>query len=188
MSRTLEERITMLEQELVEAKRSIQKKDYIISGLKKQLDEEGIRDQLTGIYNKHYLIPKFKQALNFQKRFGCKVTIGVLDIDNFRLLNENFGTEYGDAVLSTFTTIAKRLIRDDFDSVFRLGGDEFLILMLDCDKKSAKSIMKRLSHSFKIVTEGQSLSFSVVEISSESSLDHLLTEAKSTLTSYELVN
>jgi len=89
--------------------------------LERQLLDMGLRDPLTGCFNRRYLA-RFEQASR-GRGWGCIV----LDVDNFKLYNDRYGHERGDQVLVRMARFLGSLCRAE-DAVVRLGGDEFVIL------------------------------------------------------------
>ncbi|MFK7831623.1 MAG: GGDEF domain-containing protein [Congregibacter sp.] len=85
-------------------------------------------DTLTGVLNRTMLTESLTQATEQFHRRGNLSTVCLIDIDNFKAINDNFGHDAGDKVLATFAKeISKQLAVDDV--LFRIGGEEFLILL-----------------------------------------------------------
>jgi diguanylate cyclase (GGDEF)-like protein len=87
-------------------------------------------DQLTGLFNRHYLLETLERELARASRLQVPVTVAILDIDHFKDYNDNFGHEAGDEVLRTTAAMLKDAVRST-DIVCRYGGEEFLIVFLD---------------------------------------------------------
>jgi diguanylate cyclase (GGDEF)-like protein len=87
-------------------------------------------DQLTGLANRTLLDDRLKRAILRARRHKHKVAVFVLDVDNFKRINDSLGHAEGDLLLAT---VAKRLLSSvrELDTVARLGGDEFVIVMPD---------------------------------------------------------
>ncbi|MBV4437096.1 sensor domain-containing diguanylate cyclase [Clostridium tyrobutyricum] len=89
-----------------------------------------ITDQLTGLYNRTYLDIKASKEIK-KANFNQKtITALLLDIDHFKKINDTFGHQIGDEVLKNFAEIMTSFLRNR-DITFRLGGDEFIVLMPD---------------------------------------------------------
>lgn len=86
----------------------------------KELREHAYRDQLTGAYNRYYL---YDQDLT-----NCGLVM--IDIDNFKKLNDEFGHDNGDASLKSLYRILREILRKD-DEIIRYGGEEFIIILKD---------------------------------------------------------
>ncbi len=95
----------------------------------KKLQETAIRDSLTGLYNRRYLQEMTPALLAQVVRDGRYLTAILLDLDYFKRINDQYGHLAGDAVLVHFSTLLRQNSRTS-DHVFRLGGEEFLILNL----------------------------------------------------------
>ncbi|MDD5065622.1 MAG: sensor domain-containing diguanylate cyclase [bacterium] len=100
-------------------------------------------DPLTGVYNYRYLIEYLEKEKSRAKRFNLKFSILLLDIDDFKAINDRFGHLKGDEVLLTFLQTIKATIRD-IDVLSRYGGDEFILVAPNTDKKSALLLGNKL--------------------------------------------
>ncbi len=111
--------------------------------LTKKLEDMATKDPLTGLYNRRYLDSVIEQMIAGVVR--RKSTIGILmcDIDHFKRVNDLFGHETGDFVLIQLARICQDCVRDA-DLVIRFGGEEFLILLPDCDESCAAVLAERI--------------------------------------------
>ena len=107
--------------------------------------QQALSDSLTGLANRREFDNQIKRAVNQASRRRSKIAVILLDLDKFKLINDTFGHQVGDSVLSQFARALKNSVRDS-DSVFRLGGDEFAILVEDACYKAMKAIEIRLFH------------------------------------------
>lgn len=110
-------------------------------------------DPLTTLPNRRFLIEKLNEELDLAKKCNYIFAIMFIDIDNFKIINDNLGHEVGDYVLKEFSSRLKNNIRQN-DTVFRLGGDEFVIFLkiqngLDDVTAIAKRILKGLRVPFR---------------------------------------
>ncbi|MDR3437915.1 histidine kinase N-terminal 7TM domain-containing protein [Telmatospirillum sp.] len=96
--------------------------------LQKQLREQSIRDTLTGLHNRRFLDEWGPALLVEAKRSGGPLAAVMVDIDNFKRVNDTYGHLAGDAILREMGVFLRRNIRQS-DAVFRMGGEEFLILL-----------------------------------------------------------
>jgi diguanylate cyclase (GGDEF)-like protein len=111
------------------------------------LAQEAMRDALTGLPNRALFMDHLKQTLARSKRHHSPFALLFLDLDGFKLINDSFGHEAGDKVL---TATAERLRQDlrETDTPARFGGDEFTVLCEDIvDGKHAAQIAERVLHS-----------------------------------------
>lgn len=101
------------------------------------------RDPLTGAFNRRALATHLEQSLSAVSRFGHEHALVLLDMDDFKLVNDQFGHEAGDRVLTEF---ASQVIGDcrRGDLLYRLGGDEFVLLLTNTDRDGAEVAVRKL--------------------------------------------
>jgi diguanylate cyclase (GGDEF)-like protein len=104
------------------------------------------KDSLTGLYNRSQFNDNLIQKIEHGRRHQRKFSLMLLDLDNFKQVNDNFGHKAGDEVLIEFSNILKASIRTT-DSVYRFGGDEFAILIDDPEFVTNKLIAERVMQS-----------------------------------------
>lgn len=102
----------------------------------RKIIEISIRDPLTNIYNRRHIFSRLNEIKAKYERDKMNFSIAILDIDYFKRVNDNFGHLAGDFVLQEFTKILGKNIRP-FDLLGRFGGEEFIIIMLNCQKDTA---------------------------------------------------
>ena len=144
---------------------------------KGQSDLLAERDSLTGALTRRAMLNSLKKALKGNKA-SC---IALLDVDNFKRINDKYGHVVGDEVLTTFTQIIKNRIRKS-DKLCRYGGEEFLIYFSDSDQKSAKRILDELNLAlsrqkhWSNTEEKFSVSFSsgLLDVNGETNLDTII--------------
>ncbi len=100
-------------------------------------------DELTGVYNRRYLKRWIEDEIKRANRFATKFALILLDIDNFRDINNNFGHLEGDRVLVEFANFLQRQIRE-VDNLIRYGGDEFIILMPNTNVEGTGELAQRI--------------------------------------------
>lgn len=108
--------------------------------LKKQkdkLERMALHDQLTDLYNRHFLLNAAKQKISSALRHQFAVCVMMIDMDHFKSINDEYGHSSGDAVLKAVAKILKNEYRDD-DIAARFGGEEFIVLLGHCDLINAK--------------------------------------------------
>ena len=86
-------------------------------------------DSLTGAYNRRYFVRHFSRELKRAQRFGGYVSLLLLDIDQFKSVNDNYGHAVGDVVLRSVSALIEKCFRRATDWCARLGGDEFVIVL-----------------------------------------------------------
>ena len=100
------------------------------------------RDGLTNLYNKRIIMDKLDNLMNSFSRKKIDLSITMIDIDDFKIVNDNFGHVMGDKVLKIFADILVNEMREN-DFVGRFGGEEFLIVMPGTNCEEAKIALKR---------------------------------------------
>jgi diguanylate cyclase (GGDEF)-like protein len=107
---------------------AIQREMHEIETSRARLREEATHDALTGLANRRLFHDRLEQAIHHAKRYGGKIGLLFVDMDQFKEINDRHGHHVGDAVL---VEVAKRLVDcvRESDSVARLGGDEFVVLL-----------------------------------------------------------
>ena len=100
------------------------------------LERIAMTDQLTGLYNRHYLMDVAQKKIASIKRHSVKLSLIVIDIDFFKKINDAHGHTMGDLILTQVGGLFKELTRDE-DVVARIGGEEFVILLDACSLKHA---------------------------------------------------
>lgn len=93
-----------------------------------ELREQAIHDPLTGLYNRNYFNYFMQKETERFKRYHHSVSIIMLDVNNFKTVNDRFGHQVGDAVLKKVAEALRSTLRKS-DTIIRYGGDEFLVLL-----------------------------------------------------------
>ncbi len=102
-----------------------------------------LTDPLTGLGNRLSLSSALKRELELCRRYDHQLSVLLIDIDRFKSINDLFGHHTGDRVLQSVADIIRRSVRDA-DSIYRLGGEEFLILMANTSLEDAELIGNRI--------------------------------------------
>lgn len=107
-----------------------------------KLETLATHDALTGILNRHAFDVILEQKIVGAKRKQDEVfTIALLDIDHFKMVNDTYGHLVGDAVLKDVATVAMNKVRES-DVFCRWGGEEFMLLLHDCDMVTAQKLVE----------------------------------------------
>ncbi len=141
LSFALADRINLLRREREELSRS-----------ERRHKELAITDTLTGLYNLRYFRAQIDLELELADRLGQKLTLMMLDVDNFKLFNDRYGHPEGDKVLATLGRIMSSCVREK-DIPCRYGGEEFAIILPGGQNSTAVEIYERINveltrHSF----------------------------------------
>ncbi|SMO67941.1 diguanylate cyclase/phosphodiesterase [Balnearium lithotrophicum] len=109
----------------------------------KEIEYFATRDPLTHLYNQRVFWELLEYEINRASRRGYKFTLLVVDLDNFKFVNDTYGHKFGDEFLRNFAKLLKKTIRKE-DIVARFGGDEFCVIMPETDKEEALIVAKRI--------------------------------------------
>ena len=104
-----------------------------------RLHEQAMRDVLTGLYNRRFLMDSFERELHRARRSQERLGVMIIDIDHFKSFNDQFDHAAGDAVLSAVAKYMLSLVRGE-DILCRYGGEEFVLVQV---KSSAEAVMQR---------------------------------------------
>lgn len=107
------------------------------------------RDSLTGIFNRGYIIESIDT--NIEKKDPAMASLIMLDIDDFKQINDNYGHHWGDRVIVDVAKTVSSLIRQT-DIVGRIGGEEFLVYLPGCNQDAAASIAEEIRKSIETIT------------------------------------
>ncbi|AEE16208.1 GGDEF domain-containing protein [Treponema brennaborense] len=111
----------------------------------RKTEELAMLDGLTGAFNRRYMDVALKKELNRSTRYGKQFSLIILDIDDFKRLNDTYGHEVGDIVLQEFSDAARSAIREE-DVFCRYGGEEFLVILPETDTSGAYVLAERIRH------------------------------------------
>lgn len=111
--------------------------------LEDELSLISITDKLTNVYNRLALDKDLKKQFGSLHSKSDKVSILLVDVDHFKRINDVYGHLAGDKVLQTIAKILKSSIRST-DSIYRYGGEEFLVMLVQCDLVKATEIAEEL--------------------------------------------
>lgn len=131
-----------------------------------------ITDPLTKAKNRKAYQEDLKKLFNHFKRYQNPFCMILLDIDNFKQINDTYGHDIGDKVLVELTQLAQANIREDLDNFYRIGGEEFVLL---CDNTSlqggiqvAEKLRKTIGDKLKTIENRQiTVSIGVSEITTQ---------------------
>ncbi len=105
-------------------------------------------DPLTGVPNRRMLELDLRRYGKLSKRYKNPLSLIMLDLDNFKVINDTYGHQIGDEVLKEIARLIQKNIRDT-DTIYRYGGEEFAILCPQTDKEGAYELSERIRNSIK---------------------------------------
>jgi diguanylate cyclase (GGDEF)-like protein len=109
----------------------------------RRLDELSKKDDLTGIYNRRYLMESLDYEVTRSRRYLTPLCLAIFDIDRFKEVNDTYGHTAGDHVLRQFATLLKDRLRKT-DILGRYGGEEFALVLTETDVESAVSLCEEI--------------------------------------------
>jgi diguanylate cyclase (GGDEF)-like protein len=133
----------------------------IVGQLQQELTDQAITDPLTGAFNRRQMDMSLAEAIERKHRTGAPVSILVIDIDHFKKVNDDFGHHVGDQVLKGLVALVRGRSRK-LDRLFRMGGEEFLLLLPDT---RASAAMKQAESLRRLVSEARLLDQRPVTVS-----------------------
>ncbi len=109
----------------------------------RRLEELSMKDYLTDLFNRRALIEKLDFEIKRSMRRNSPFSVLMLDLDHFKLVNDTHGHQIGDKILIQLADLFKKSVRE-IDIVGRYGGEEFLIILPDCELNEAVKVAERI--------------------------------------------
>jgi diguanylate cyclase (GGDEF)-like protein len=118
--------------------------ESLLRGLQyEELFEQASNDPLTGLYNRRVFDERIHGMIDSAKRYKRPLTMVAMDLDRFKQINDKLGHMAGDEALKSVARVLKNGVRSS-DLLVRMGGDEFLAILDNTDKNSARNLAERL--------------------------------------------
>jgi diguanylate cyclase (GGDEF)-like protein len=152
---------------------------------RKTLNKQIYNDDLTKLYNRNFLYEVLEYELDFMKQARNPFCVCFADIDFFKKVNDTYGHQVGDEVLVEVAKILTNSLRKS-DVVCRWGGEEFVMVLPRCDIEMAPIVVEKIRHSLhsnKLSSQQLTItmSFGIVELSHDHSLDEIFKQADTLL-------
>lgn len=109
----------------------------------RRLHEAAITDPMTGFYNRRYALDRLNEEWAASNRSRKPLSCMMIDLDRFKLINDTYGHDVGDRVLTDIGAVLQQNLRAN-DVICRVGGDEFLVISPDTDAESIRACAARL--------------------------------------------
>jgi diguanylate cyclase (GGDEF)-like protein len=130
--------------EVTALRKAFERRRLRLDAAMQKLADLAMRDDLTGRYNRRYIMEVLARQKALADRGHVGFTLCYCDLDHFKRVNDRFGHQRGDDVLREFGTLADHVVRS-VDFVARFGGEEFLLVLVDADAEEARRVVGRLS-------------------------------------------
>lgn len=157
--------------------KQLEQRNLQLDELNRQVTAIAIHDQLTGLYNRHFIVGQLERQFGSYMRQGNACSIILADIDHFKQVNDRYGHTVGDEVLTAFSRLMESTVRQG-DIVGRYGGEEFLLVLPMTDLAAAKQLAQRICIRLgaeplveQPATLAVTASFGVAQIKSGESID-----------------
>jgi diguanylate cyclase (GGDEF)-like protein len=118
---------------------------WLIKTYNKRIEYLASFDELTGVLNRRAFLQMLKREMSIAQRYQRPLAVMMIDIDDFKVVNDQFGHMAGDEVLRKITAQLEESLRDS-DVVGRWGGDEFIAVLLNTDHEKMLKSAQRLLH------------------------------------------
>ncbi len=128
------------------------------------LKELSNTDPLTLLYNRRYMMTALEREMQRSQRKGSPLSLVMMDIDHFKRINDNFGHQQGDLVLTTIAILAKNALRS-YDIGARYGGEEFVLLLPETSHQEAMVVADRIRLQIQQLTYPAPLDSTIITIS-----------------------
>jgi diguanylate cyclase (GGDEF)-like protein len=156
---------------------------FIIGGLIQKLSISSHTDFLTGLRNRRYFHLKLGKAEARATRRRTSLCIAMIDVDDFKAVNDTYGHTVGDKIISDLAAILKKNTRST-DIVARWGGDEFAIIFSETSLEGAYEVMERIRRKIESrfhSSYGLTISTGIIELEPDQDLKELLIKADQAL-------
>src|SRR5690625_6364352 len=130
-----------------EQRRLLQEQQDELEAQNSQLSEYAIRDSLTNLHNRRYLLEHLDTEITRHNKLDQPLQLAVIDLDFFKKINDTHGHHIGDRVLVSFADYLREGLRAD-DLIIRYGGEEFVVVFINTSQDKALIALQRLQELF----------------------------------------
>jgi diguanylate cyclase (GGDEF)-like protein len=120
------------------------KRGIIERNIRQELNRLSITDALTGLYNQRHFYDRLNEETARAERQNHELALILLDLDDFKAYNDNFGHLAGDELLQKVGAVINSKMRQNVDSGYRYGGDEFAVMLIEADNTVAEMMSNRI--------------------------------------------
>ncbi len=135
----LNEKLVSLQEKLEQ----VSQQSHSLRGENETLVRLAAKDGLTGLYNHAYIKERLKQEIYRCQRYEHPLSLLMIDIDDFKSLNDNYGHVVGDKVLKTLSMLMQEILRPS-DIIGRYGGEEFLVILPQTNSENSLAVAERI--------------------------------------------
>ena len=165
-----QKQIKRLNEELTSVKEQLEALKHENERLKKLCDT----DELTGLYNWRCFNKKLKHEVARNKRQGHSMCLMFFDVDGLKSFNDTYGHSGGNDVLKAIAESIRQSIRNEVDSAYRFGGDEFAVILPEVQTDKAFDIAERIVKRLSEMCVDDSLSFGIAGLEPDMDDENLL--------------
>lgn len=141
-AKKFEQTLSEKNKKLKELTRVLEEKNSLLSTL-------AITDELTGLYNRHFLGQRIKKEMKNADMKNKSISMGILDIDHFKRVNDTYGHPVGDEVLKELSKVVNNEINHT-DYLVRFGGEEFILVMPNTNRDEAYQLVEKIRKKIEI--------------------------------------
>ena len=174
----LQSKINVSDKKLIQNNRQLLKQSEDLKQISDEFRKLSVTDALTGIYNRRHFEELIKTETEIAQRHGEVFSLLIIDIDHFKMVNDNYGHPCGDSVLKEVAGTLKNNLRKT-DIICRVGGEEFVAICKRADKATAMDISNKLREKVESLTTPfgderikVTISVGVASLNSESTEEH----------------
>ena len=120
------------------------KRGIIERNIRQELNRLSITDALTGLYNQRHFYDRLNEETARAERQNHQLALILLDLDDFKAYNDNLGHLAGDELLQKVGVVINSKMRQNVDSGYRYGGDEFAVMLIEADSTVAEMMSNRI--------------------------------------------